>query len=245
VPVNPPPSRRSWSRARSSATRKGSFTGAIRQQLGKFELASGGTLVSRRGGRPANRAAGKLLRANPGVRIERVAGRTLSRPVPADRGHQRPTSRRPQGGELREDLYYRLNVIPIRMPALRDRIEISRSLRGSSSAGTTRSPHQEHPGDCRFDPAHPRVHWWPATIRELENLIERIVAVSGQGLDHGRRPSLRATARRPARCPGCPRRRTCSSGPSRPSSELPDPGRREKSGWNVTATAGRSHPALT
>jgi transcriptional regulator with PAS, ATPase and Fis domain len=103
---------------------KGSFTGAMRQQLGKFELAAGGTLFLDEVGDLRFELQAKLLRALQEGEIERVGGthpiKTNFRLIAATNVDLEKAIK---AGTFREDLYYRLNVIPIRMPALRDRIE--------------------------------------------------------------------------------------------------------------------------
>src|SRR5688500_4451308 len=103
---------------------KGSFTGAIRQQIGKFELASGGTLFLDEVGDMRMELQAKLLRAVQESEIERVGGthpiKTTFRLIAATNVDLDKAVRE---GRFREDLYFRLNIIPIRMPALRDRVE--------------------------------------------------------------------------------------------------------------------------
>ena len=103
---------------------RGSFTGAHKQQLGKFELASGGTLFLDEIGDLRLDLQAKLLRAIQEGEIERVGGskpiRTNFRLVVATNVDVEKAVRE---GRFREDLYYRINVIPIRMPPLRDRID--------------------------------------------------------------------------------------------------------------------------
>ena len=103
---------------------KGAFTGAIRQQLGKFELASGGTLFLDEVGDLRYDLQAKLLRAIQEEEIERVGG---MQPIKTDLRLIAATNidldKAVKEGQFREDLYYRLNVVPIKMPALRDRIE--------------------------------------------------------------------------------------------------------------------------
>ncbi len=103
---------------------KGSFTGAVRQQLGKFELASGGTLFLDEIGELKPEVQSKLLRAIQESEIERVGG---TRPIKVDLRLIAATNidleKAVREGRFREDLYYRINVIPIRIPPLRERIE--------------------------------------------------------------------------------------------------------------------------
>jgi transcriptional regulator with PAS, ATPase and Fis domain len=157
---------------------RGSFTGAHRQQLGKFELAAGGTLFLDEIGDLRFDLQAKLLRAIQEGEIERVGG---AKPIKTDFRLVVATNvdleKAVKEGRFREDLFYRINVIPIRMPPLRDRIEdlpelvrlfidryrvrFRKPVRGiSESASRILSS-----------------YWWPGNIRELENLIERLVAV--------------------------------------------------------------------
>ena len=158
---------------------RGAFTGALKQQLGKFELATGGTLFLDEIGDLRLDLQAKLLRAIQEGEIERVGGskpiRTSFRLVVATNVDLEKAVR---DGRFREDLFYRINVIPIRMPPLRDRIEdlpelarlfleryrvkFRKPVRGLSDSA------------LRILASY----WWPGNIRELENLIERLVAVS-------------------------------------------------------------------
>ena len=116
--------RTSWSRARCSATSAASFTGAHKQQLGKFELASGGTLFLDEIGDLRLDLQAKLLRAIQEGEIERVGG---TKPIKTDFRLIAATNvdleKAVKEGRFREDLYYRINVIPIQLPPLRERIE--------------------------------------------------------------------------------------------------------------------------
>jgi len=158
---------------------KGAFTGAIRQQLGKFELASGGTLFLDEIGDLRIDLQAKLLRAIQEEEIERVGG---THPIKTDLRLIAATNvdleKAVKEGRFREDLYYRLNVIPIRMPALRDRIEdLPELARFFLRRYSTRFRKDIHGiADSTVDILS--AYWWPGNIRELENLIERLVAVS-------------------------------------------------------------------
>ena len=103
---------------------RGSFTGAHKQQLGKFELAAGGTLFLDEIGDLRFDLQAKLLRAIQQGEIERVGG---MKPIKTDFRLVTATNvdleKAVKDGRFREDLYYRINVIPIRMPPLRERID--------------------------------------------------------------------------------------------------------------------------
>jgi DNA-binding NtrC family response regulator len=158
---------------------KGAFTGAIRQQLGKFELAAGGTLFLDEIGDLRYELQAKLLRAVQEEEIERVSG---THPIKTDLRLIAATNvdleKAVKDGRFREDLYYRLNVIPIRMPALRDRLEdlpeLARFFLRRYS--TKFRKNVQGIADSTLDILSS--YWWPGNIRELENLIERLVAVS-------------------------------------------------------------------
>ena len=158
---------------------KGSFTGAIRQQLGKFELASGGTLFLDEIGDLRYELQAKLLRAIQEGEIERVGG---THPIKTDLRLIAATNvdleKAVKEGRFREDLFYRLNVIPIRMPALRDRIDDLPDLARFFLRRYNTKFRRNIQGIAESSLQILGSYWWPGNIRELENLIERLVAVS-------------------------------------------------------------------
>lgn len=158
---------------------KGAFTGAVRQQLGKFELASSGTLFLDEIGELRGEVQAKLLRALQESEIERVGG---SRPLKVDLRVVAATNvdleRAVREGRFREDLYYRINVVPIRVPPLRERVEDIPELVDFF----LRRYNAKFRKDVRgLDEAALEVlqkYHWPGNVRELENLTERLVAVT-------------------------------------------------------------------
>jgi len=158
---------------------RGSFTGAHRQQLGKFELAAGGTLFLDEIGDLRLDLQAKLLRAIQEGEIERVGG---TKPVKTDFRLIVATNvdldKAVKEGRFRDDLYYRINVIPIRMPPLRERVEdlpeLAKYFLRRFNAKFRRNVTAIEPSTLRVLSSY----WWPGNIRELENLIERLVAVS-------------------------------------------------------------------
>ena len=158
---------------------KGAFTGAIRQQLGKFELASGGTLFLDEVGDLRYELQAKLLRAIQEGEIERVGG---THPIKTDFRLIAATNtnleKAVKEGTFREDLYYRLNVIPLRMPPLRDRIEDLPDLVHFFLRRYNVKFRKNLEGIADSTIRILSSHWWPGNIREVENLIERLVAVS-------------------------------------------------------------------
>jgi DNA-binding NtrC family response regulator len=157
---------------------KGSFTGAVRQSYGKFELANGGTLFLDELAELKLDVQAKLLRALQEREIERVGG---ARPIPVDLrvicATNRSLDKLVADGKFREDLYWRLKVVPIELPPLRDRREDIRDLaqhflsRFAAAYGRQTQTLSEGAVTVleRYD--------WPGNIRELENLIERLVVV--------------------------------------------------------------------
>src|SRR5688572_11043888 len=158
---------------------KGAFTGAIRQQLGKFELAAGGTLFLDEVGDLRPELQAKLLRAIQEEEIERVGGthaiKTDLRLIAATNVD---LEKAVKDGRFREDLFYRLNVIPIKMPALRDRIEDLPELARFFLRRYNVKFRKNIQGIADTTLRILSAYWWPGNIRELENLVERLVAVS-------------------------------------------------------------------
>ena len=159
---------------------RGAFTGAHKQQLGKFELASGGTLFLDEIGDLRFDLQAKLLRAIQEGEIERVGG---TKPIKTDFRLVVATNvdleKAVKEGRFREDLYYRINVIPISCRRCATGSRTCRSSRGcSSSATTTQVPEDLFRASPDSALKMLASYWWPGNIRELENLIERLVAVS-------------------------------------------------------------------
>ena len=158
---------------------KGAFTGAIRQQLGKFELATGGTLFLDEIGDLRYELQAKLLRAIQEGEIERVGG---THPIKTDfrliAATNTDLEKAVKEGTFREDLYYRLNVIPIRLPALRERIEDLPDLARFFLRRYNVKFRKNIQGIADSTVRILGGYWWPGNIRELENLIERLVAIS-------------------------------------------------------------------
>jgi DNA-binding NtrC family response regulator len=158
---------------------KGAFTGAVRQQIGKFELASGGTLFLDEIGDLRLDLQAKLLRAIQEGEIERVGGqhpiKTEFRLIAATNVD---LERAVKEGTFRGDLYYRLNVIPVRMPPLRERVEDLPELARFFLRRYNVKFRKNIQGIADSTLKVLQSYWWPGNIRELENLIERLVAVT-------------------------------------------------------------------
>ncbi|HZR10169.1 MAG TPA: sigma-54 dependent transcriptional regulator [Myxococcales bacterium] len=157
---------------------RGAFTGADRQKLGKFELANGGTLFLDEIGDLALDLQAKILRALQEHEIERVGG---EKPILLDLrvicATNRDLARRVQEGKFREDLYWRLKVVPIELPPLRTRREDIRDLAQHFLARTAaehgRAPQTVSDGALQLLERYP----WPGNIRELENIMARMTVV--------------------------------------------------------------------
>ncbi len=158
---------------------RGAFTGADRQRVGRFELASGGTLFLDEIGTMSAGTQAKVLRVLQEREFERLGGtRTIRADVRILAATNRDLEEAVETGEFREDLYYRLNVVTIRMPPLRERKEDIVPL--------ARHFLQRFAFDLKknirgLSPAAIRVlqrHNWPGNIRELENTIERAVLMA-------------------------------------------------------------------
>ena len=158
---------------------RGAFTGAHRQQLGKFELASNGTLFLDEIGDLRLDLQAKLLRAIQEGEIERVGGtkliKTEFRLIAAT---NIDLDKAVKDGRFREDLYYRINVIPIKVPPLRDRTEDVPPLAEFFLRRYNARFRKKIQGITDSTMIMLKKYWWPGNIRELENLIERLVAVS-------------------------------------------------------------------
>jgi two-component system, NtrC family, response regulator len=156
---------------------RGAFTGALQQRIGKFELASGGTLFLDEIGDLKLDLQAKLLRAVQEGEIERVGGakpiKTTFRLIAATNVD---LERAVKEGTFRGDLYYRLNVIPLKLPPLRDRLEDLPQLAGFFLRRYNQRFHKNIEGIAESTLKMLGHYWWPGNVRELENLIERVVA---------------------------------------------------------------------
>ncbi len=166
---------------------KGAFTGAVGRKLGRFELADGGTLfLDEVGDLPADLQV-KLLRVLQEGELTRVGGTdTVSVDVRVIAATHRNLSNAVQDGAFRQDLYYRLNVFPIRVPPLRDRKEDIEALVThlvDRYAKPLRKRIETIPEELL---AQLTTYPWPGNIRELANLIERsVIATNGPILELG------------------------------------------------------------
>ncbi len=160
---------------------KGSFTSAIKQRLGKFEQADGGTLFLDEIGDMSLPAQAKVLRALQENRITRVGGeKDISVNVRVIAATNKDLKKEIAGNRFREDLYHRLSVIVIKVPALKDRLEdlpdlVKKFLVDIGEESKSKS--KEFSGKAFTELAK---HPWTGNIRELRNVVERLVIMSGQ-----------------------------------------------------------------
>ena len=157
---------------------RGSFTGADKQKLGKFELANGGTLFLDEIGDLALDLQAKLLRALQEHEIERVGG---EKPIQLDLrvicATNRDLPKLVQEGKFREDLYWRLKVVPIELPPLRERAEDIGDL-ASHFLTRAAAEHGRAPQQLSEDARRLLTRYrWPGNIRELENVMARMAVV--------------------------------------------------------------------
>jgi two-component system, NtrC family, response regulator HydG len=153
---------------------RGAFTGAIRRKIGRFELAHGGTLFLDEVGELPPPVQVKLLRVLQERAFERVGGEeTIEVDVRLVSATNRDLARRVADGAFREDLYYRLAIVPLTLPPLRERLEDVEAL-----AAHFLAKHAPRIGRrvAGIDPgavAALRRHGWPGNVRELENAVQQ------------------------------------------------------------------------
>jgi len=158
---------------------KGAFTGAVQRRVGRFEAANGGTLFLDEVGELPMETQIALLRVLQEKEFERVGS---NHPISVDVRFIAATNRDLRGavaaGTFRSDLFYRLNVFPIRAPSLRERVEDIPLLvqyfvaRYSKESGKS----IRHIGKQTLE--HLRGYHWPGNIRELQNVVERALILS-------------------------------------------------------------------
>jgi two-component system response regulator AtoC len=158
---------------------KGAFTGAVARKLGKFELAHRGTLFLDEIATLRVDLQAKILRVLQEREIERVGG---TRRIPVDVRVIAATNadlrKAIQGGVLREDLYYRLNVVQVTVPPLRDRREDIPLLVDHFVRRSNHLLHKRVTGVSAAALDVLRAYAWPGNVRELQNVVERAIALT-------------------------------------------------------------------
>jgi DNA-binding NtrC family response regulator len=153
---------------------KGAFTGSVRKKLGRFEIAAGGTIFLDEIGTILAPAQVKLLQILQDGTFQRVGGEEiLTANVRVIAATNSDLLKMCDTGEFRKDLYYRLNVFPIQIPPLRERLEDLPQICNSILSRLNKFESKEiHDIDQRVIEAFEQ-YTWPGNIREMENLIER------------------------------------------------------------------------
>ncbi|HEV2863343.1 MAG TPA: sigma-54 dependent transcriptional regulator [Pyrinomonadaceae bacterium] len=161
---------------------KGAFTGANAARKGRFELADGGTLFLDEIGELTPAVQVKLLRVLQERTFERVGGtRTVEVDIRLVAASNRDLEQEVERGTFRQDLFFRLNVVPLRLPSLRDRREDVPVLAAHFAAKAAEKHGRPVP---ELEPALVEAlseYEWPGNVRELENLIERLVVLTREG----------------------------------------------------------------
>lgn len=161
---------------------RGAFTGAIIRREGRFGMANGGTLLLDEVSEVSLAVQSKLLRVIQEREYERVGGNeTLPVDVRIVATSNRNLEESVERGEFREDLFFRLNVVPVYMPPLRDRIADVPILAEWFLEEFCRKHSKPILGFTKEAMDWLKQHSWPGNIRELQNMIERGVVASGDG----------------------------------------------------------------
>jgi two-component system nitrogen regulation response regulator NtrX len=175
---------------------RGSFTGATERRIGRFELAHSGTLFLDEVGDLSQEAQAKLLRTLETGELQRIGAETVTR---IDARVVAATNRRlddaVNNGGFREDLFFRLNVFPIHLPPLRERLEDLPAL-VAHLAERVRPRHAVTFTEDALELL--AAYSWPGNIRELANLVERLSILSGPVVDA---PAVRQVLRAPSSSP--------------------------------------------
>ena len=162
---------------------KGAFTGAFRTRIGRFELACGGSIFLDEISEMSPNLQVKLLRVIQEREFERVGGvKTIRADVRIIAATNKDLEEEVAEGRFREDLYYRLNVIPIHLPPLRERTDdIPLLIKHFLDKYLNGKPQKKVEFSKKALPSLMRYRW-PGNVRELENLVERMVVLSDSGV---------------------------------------------------------------
>jgi DNA-binding NtrC family response regulator len=160
---------------------KGAFTGADRRRIGRFEAAEGGTIFLDEIGDMAPETQAKVLRVLEERKLERVGStETIEVDVRVVSATHRDLEAEIEAGRFREDLYYRLKVVEVELPPLRERIEdfaaLSDRFLGQVAERLGREKKKLSPAAL----ARMARHSWPGNVRELRNVIERAAVLAGE-----------------------------------------------------------------
>src|SRR5437763_5270714 len=199
---------------------KGAFTGAVQSKPGRFELADGGTLFLDEIGEIPVEMQVKLLRAIQESEFERVGGvKTTRVEVRLVAATSRDLTREIAAARFREDLYYRLNVVPIHLPPLRERREdiplLVEHFRQKYNARLRKNVEKVEDEALSCLAAYA----WPGNIRELENVLERTILFA-EGPRIGLKDLPASLRREPEAAPAAEAQQAAASGPPGPLKEI-------------------------
>ena len=162
---------------------RGSFTGAIRDRVGRFQLADGGTLFLDEVGEIPIELQSKLLRVLQEGEFERVGDEATRRVnVRVVAATNRDLRREVEAGRFRLDLFYRLGVFPIEVPPLRDRLDDIPELAAHFVRQACMRFHVPEPRLPQRELERAREYSWPGNVRELQNVVERAVILARGGV---------------------------------------------------------------
>jgi len=162
---------------------KGAFTGAISERQGRFELADGGTLFLDEVAELPKATQTKLLRVLQEQEFERVGGsKTLKVNVRIIAASHKDLAKLSESGEFRQDLFYRLNVFPLFLPALRERASDIPILTKWLLADLSKKLGKTITGICDQSKKRMAAYSWPGNIRELQNVLERSAILARESM---------------------------------------------------------------
>jgi DNA-binding NtrC family response regulator len=160
---------------------RGAFTGALNKREGRFELAHGGTILLDEISEISPSVQAKLLRVLQERELERVGGnRTIKVDVRVIATTNRDLEHSVEKKEFRQDLFFRLNVVPVRVPPLRERAEDVPVLAEEFMRRFSRKHGVHVKGFTDESLALLKAHRWPGNVRELQNIVERAVIMCGE-----------------------------------------------------------------
>jgi two-component system nitrogen regulation response regulator NtrX len=158
---------------------KGAFTGATSKKRGKFEVANGGTIFLDEIGDMSLKTQAKILRILQEQKFERVGGtRTITVDVRVIAASNKDLEKEIQKETFRDDLYYRINVIPIEVPRLRDRVDDIPLLVGTFLKEFHKDGYCDLKTMTLEAVEHLKTYPWPGNVRELKNLVERLAIMT-------------------------------------------------------------------
>ena len=161
---------------------KGAFTGAIRNRMGRFELAQGGTIFLDEIGDMSPALQVKVLRVIQEKQFERIGGvKTINADVRILAATNQNLEKAVAEKQFREDLFYRINVIPINLPALRERGSDILILANHFLLNFNKLKRKNVEHITPDAVTHLMHYQWPGNVRELQNLIEMLVVMKGEG----------------------------------------------------------------